>query len=191
LRTFIAVDFSPEIIRKINEIIDYFKTQTPERALKWVAPKNLHLTIKFLGEVPEEKIEQIKSLIKETLNDVKSFQIGVEKLGMYPNPQKPRVVWLGITGAGPLKEIHKMLEPQLQKADIQPDRRGFSPHLTIARIRRNADIQSVKEIGEILSKFTVGSLGSCTVDHIVLYKSELTPQGPIYTVLLSSPLNKV
>jgi 2'-5' RNA ligase len=191
LRTFIAVDFSPEIIRKIKEIIDYFKTQTPERALKWVAPENLHLTIKFLGEVPEEKIEQIKSLINETLDDVKVFEIGVEELGMYPNPQKPRVVWLGITGADPLKEIHKMLESQLQKADIQPDKRSFSPHLTIARIRRNADIQSVKEIGETLSKFKVGSLGSCNIDHIVVYKSELTPQGPIYTPLLSSPLNKV
>lgn len=191
MRTFIALDFSPEIIRKINEIIDYFKTQTPERALKWVAPENLHLTIKFLGEVPEKKIEQIKSLINETLDDVKSFEIGVEKLGMYPNSQKPRVVWLGVRGAGPLKEIHKVLDSQLQKAEIQPDNRGFSPHLTIARVRRNADIQSVKEIGETLSKFKVDSLGTCTVNHIILYKSELTPQGPIYTPLLSSPLNKV
>ena len=191
MRTFIAVDFSPEIIRKINEIIVYFKTQTPERAFKWVEPENLHLTIKFLGEVPEKKIEQIKSLIKETLDDFKSFQIGVEKMGMYPNAQKPRVIWLGITGAEPLKDIHKMLESQLQKADIQPDKRSFSPHLTIARIRRNADVQSVKEIGETLSKFRVGSLGTCAVNHIVLYKSELTPQGPIYTPLLSSPLNKV
>lgn len=185
------MDFSPEIIRKINEIIVYFKTQTPERAFKWVEPENLHLTIKFLGEVPEKKIEQIKSLIKETLDDFKSFQIGVEKMGMYPNAQKPRVIWLGITGAEPLKDIHKMLESQLQKADIQPDKRSFSPHLTIARIRRNADVQSVKEIGETLSKFRVGSLGTCAVNHIVLYKSELTPQGPIYTPLLSSPLNKV
>ena len=76
-------------------------------------------------------------------------------------------------------------------ADVQPDKRSFSPHLTIARVRRNADVQSVKEIGETLSKFKVGSLGTCIINHIVLYKSELTPQGPIYSSLLSSPLNKV
>jgi 2'-5' RNA ligase len=191
LRTFVAIDFSPEIIRKINDVINYFKTQTPEKALKWVAPENLHLTVKFLGDVPDNKIEQVKMLINQALENVKSFEIGVEKLGMYPNPGSPRVVWLGITGGEPLKEIHKKLESQLQEAEIEPEKRSFSPHLTIARVRRNADKQTVKEIGEALSKFKVDSLGKCLINHVVLYKSELTPKGPIYTPLLSSPLNKV
>jgi 2'-5' RNA ligase len=110
---------------------------------------------------------------------------------MYPNPGSPRVVWLGITSWEPLKEIHKKLESQLQEAEIEPEKRSFSPHLTIARVRRNADKKTVKEIGEALSKFKVDSLGKCRINHVVLYKSELTPKGPIYTPLLSSPLNKV
>ena len=191
MRTFIAVDFSPEVIRKINNVITFFKTQTPEKALKWVAPENLHLTVKFLGDVPDNKIEQVKMLINQSLQNVKSFEIGVEGLGMYPNPGSPRVVWLGITCGEPLKEIKKKLDLQLQKADIEPERRSFSPHLTIARVRRNADKQTVKEIGEALSKFKVDSLGKCRINHVILYKSELTPKGPIYSPLLSSPLNKV
>ena len=191
MRTFIAIDFSPEIIRKITEIINYFRSQTPDKAIKWVAPENLHLTVKFLGEVPDNKIEDIKEFIKKSLADKHTFQIEVKGLGMYPNATKPRVIWLGIKGSEPIVEIYKILDSELQKANVQPDKRGFSPHLTIARIRRNTDSKVVQEIGKTLSKFKVDSLGSCIIDHIVLYKSVLTPKGPIYTSLLSTPLNKV
>ena len=191
LRTFIAIDFSPEIIRKISGIIKYFKTKTPAGALKWVAPENLHLTIKFLGEVPEGNLDKIKALINQTLVDTQAFGIGVEGLGMYPSAQKPRVIWLGIKGGEPIIKIHERLDSQLENLDIRPDNRGFSPHLTIARVRRNTDRETVKVIGETLSAYKVDSLGVCTIDHVVLYKSDLTPKGPIYTELLSSPLNKV
>lgn len=191
MRTFIALDFSPEIINKITEIINYFKTQTPQRALKWVAPQNLHLTIKFLGEVPENKIEQIKGLINQALRNENAFEIGVDGIGMYPNQHMPRVVWLGIEGSERLKGIHNKLDTTLEKADIPPDKRSFNPHLTIARIRRNTDKETVKEIGKTLSGFKVDSLGRCTINNIILYKSDLTPEGPEYTALLSSPLNKV
>lgn len=191
MRTFIALDFSPEIINKITEIINYFKTQTPQRALKWVAPQNLHLTIKFLGEVPENKIEQIKGLINQALRNENAFEIGVDGIGMYPNQHMPRVVWLGIEGSERLKGIHNKLDTTLEKADIPPDKRSFNPHLTIARIRRNTDKETVKEIGKTLSGFNVDSLGRCTINNIILYKSDLTPEGPEYTALLSSPLNKV
>ena len=191
MRTFIAVDFSPQIIRKITEIIDYFKTQTPNNAIKWVAPENLHLTVKFLGEVKENEIDNIKNLINQSLTDEDAFEIGVEGLGMYPNSHKPRVIWLGIKGGKPLIAIHNKLEKALQEIGIKHEKRDYSPHLTIARVRRGADNETVKTIGKTLSAFKVDSLGSCTINNIVLYKSDLTPQGPIYTPLLSSPLNKV
>ncbi len=191
MRSFIAIDFSPKIIRNITEIINYFKTQTPGEALKWVSPQNLHLTIKFLGEVPDKEIEQIKEIMAKTLLSEPAFEIGVEGLGMYPSTHKPRVIWLGIKEGAPLTVIHKKLNLQLQKAGITPDKRDFNPHLTIARVRRNAEGKTVQEIGKKLSQFKVDSLGRCFIDHIVLYKSVLTPKGSIYTALLSSPLNKV
>ena len=191
MRTFIAIDFSPAIIDRIAEVIKYFKTQTPDQALKWVSPENLHLTIKFLGDGPDKNIDSIKALISGTLQGKKAFNISVEGLGMYPNQNKPRVIWLGIKDYQPLSAIHKALDQALVEANVERDRRGFSPHLTIARIRGRTDFSTAQEIGKTLSQFKVDSLGSCLVEKVCLYKSVLTPEGPIYTKLLSSPLDKV
>lgn len=191
MRTFIAFNFSPEINEKIAEIIKYLKTQTPDNALKWVAPQNLHMTIKFLGEVPEENIQKVKDIISASLKGISAFEIAVEGMGMYPNTHQPRVIWLGIKGSEPLRNIHKTLDSALQTAAIPPDKRGLSPHLTIARIRRNTDKLTVQGIGKTLSQFKIDFLGKCTINEIVLYQSVLTPKGPIYTSLLSNPLDKV
>ncbi|MDT8381724.1 MAG: RNA 2',3'-cyclic phosphodiesterase [Brevefilum sp.] len=191
MRTFVAIDFSPQIRGKIGEIIKYFKTQTPDYALKWVEPQNLHMTIKFLGEISEGHLQTIKDLLSDTIKGRSSFEIEVTGMGMYPSAHKPRVIWLGIEGSGPLKDIHKSLDQALQKASIPPDKRGLSPHLTIARIRRNVETLIVQDIGKTLSQFKIDSLGICTVYKVVLYKSTLTPGGPIYDPLLSIPLDKV
>ncbi len=191
MRTFVAIEFSPKIRGKIGEIIEYFKTQTPDYALKWVEPQNLHMTIKFLGEVSEEHLRTIKDVLSDTLKGRSAFEIEVTGMGMYPSTQKPRVIWLGIKGSEPLKDIHQSLDQALQKASIPPDKRGLSPHLTIARVRRNVETLIVQDIGKTLSQFKIDSLGKCTIDRIVLYKSTLTPSGPIYDPLLSIPLDKV
>jgi 2'-5' RNA ligase len=191
MRTFVAIDFSPQIRGKIGEIIEYFKTQTPDYALKWVEPQNLHMTIKFLGEVSEGHLRTIKDVLSDTLEGRSAFEIEVTGMGMYPSTQKPRVIWLGVEGSEPLKDIHQSLDQALQKASIPPDKRGLSPHLTIARVRRNVETLIVQDIGKTLSQFKIDSLGKCTIDRIVLYKSTLTPSGPIYDPLLSIPLDKV
>jgi len=191
MRTFIAIDFSPEIREKIGEIIKYFKTQTPDYALKWVETQNLHMTIKFLGEVSEGHLQTIKDVLSDTLKGSGAFEIEVTGMGMYPSTQKPRVIWLGVEGSEPLKDIHETLDLALQKASIPPDKRGLSPHLTIARVRKNVETLIVQDIGKTLSQFKIDSLGKCTIDKIVLYKSTLTPVGPIYDPVLSIPLDKV
>ncbi|MEA3327895.1 MAG: RNA 2',3'-cyclic phosphodiesterase [Chloroflexota bacterium] len=191
MRTFIAVDFPPNIIEKIDGIISYFKTQLPERALKWVAAEQLHLTIKFIGELPDHKLSEIKSILTEAMGNHPVFKMGIKGLGMYPHVQKPRVVWLGITGKQPLIELHKILDQALAKVGIKSERDNFSPHLTIARVRRQTNQETVEEIGKTLSQFKVDSLGTIEVQQIRLYQSKLTPQGPIYTSLLKIQLNKV
>jgi RNA 2',3'-cyclic 3'-phosphodiesterase len=191
IRTFIAVDFSAEMIDQIEQIINYFKTQVPQGALKWVETKNLHLTIKFLGDISKELLPQVENILKTELRQFPSFDIRVEELGMYPHNKKPRVIWLGIKGGEPLIEIHQKLERALVKAQIPPEGRAYSPHLTIARVRRKTDPNTTKLIGRNLSNFKVDSLGTLTIDQVQFYQSELTRQGPIYTRLLSVPLNQV
>jgi len=191
LRTFIAIEFPSEILRKIEKIINYFKSLTPEASLKWVATENLHLTIKFIGDFPEDNLAQLKSTINESLQDVRQFTISVEGLGMYPSGKRPRVIWLGISQADPIIEIHQKLDDALQTLNVKPDHRKFSAHLTIARVRRRTEDEVVAEIGKTLSEFKVGSLGEAKIDKFHLFQSELTPKGPIYTPLLTISLNQV
>lgn len=191
MRTFIAADFPVEIVENIRTTLSYLKAQTPGHDLKWVASENLHLTIKFLGDIAESRLENIKTIFQDELRGQNEFLVTVEGLGFYPNAQHPRVVWFGITPEQTLKQIHRKLDIALQKIDVHTDQRGYSPHLTVARVRRNVDQQTIKKIGETLSKFKVDPLGSAVINQIKLYQSKLTPQGPVYSPLLTMTLNQV
>jgi len=191
LRTFIAVDFPIEIKEKIIEITAYFQSKLPPAQIKWVEPDHMHLTLKFMGETPHDKLVQIKQSIHQVISVFPSFEIEIKALGMYPNNQRPRVIWLGINAENHLILLHNQLDQVLKGEGIKSDRRPFSPHLTIGRVRRNADQESVIQIGRILSQFKIASLGSVEIDEILYYQSLLTPQGPIYTILQSTSLNQV
>ncbi len=190
-RLFIAVPIPPELIRKISSVSGYFQSQVPQDSLKWVDPKDLHLTVKFLGETPEEKIEQIKTILQQSVKPLASFELSVEKLGMYPHDRQPRTIWLGIQGSGPLITYHKQLDEALNKAGFEKDKNPLSPHLTLARVRQRTDRETAHRIGKILSQFKVDSLGTLKVESINLIQSKLTPQGPIYTTLFSALLSEV
>jgi 2'-5' RNA ligase len=191
LRTFIAVDFPIEIKEKIIEITAYFQSKLPPAQIKWVEPDHMHLTLKFMGETPHDKLVQIKQSIHQVISVFPSFEIEIKALGMYPNNQRPRVIWLGINAENHLILLHNQLDQALKGEGIKSDRRPFSPHLTIGRVRRNADQESIIQIGKILSQFKIASLGSIKIDEILYYQSVLTPQGPIYTILQSTSLNQV
>jgi 2'-5' RNA ligase len=191
LRTFIAIDISSEILRKIDEITSFLKTQTPPDTLKWVAIQNLHLTLKFLGEISADQVNNIKSLTASALKDFKAFNMSIEGLGMYPNPNKVRVVWLGCKNGQSLIRAYEILDRTLASGGIEREKRSFSPHLTIGRVRRGIHPSVVKQIGETLSQFRIDHLGSFQVSHIRLYQSTLTPSGPIYKPLLTIPLDTV
>jgi 2'-5' RNA ligase len=191
IRSFIAVDFPETIVKRLAEITQYLQTQTPPGALRWVTVKNLHLTLNFLGDVPKNKMENIKACIQETTRPFAPFEISIEGLGMFPNAKRPRVIWLGVVHDNTLLALHDALEQNLAPLGIKPEKRAYDPHLTVARVSRRAENQAVKEIGQTLSQFRVKSLGPIRVDQIQLYQSDLTPKGPIYTRLLSAPLNAV
>jgi 2'-5' RNA ligase len=191
MRIFIAIEIPQNIRVKIAEITDYLQSKTPPTAVKWVDSENLHLTIKFIGETVQEKIEEIAKVLNQSLLHQAPFSLEISGLGMYPNNTNPRVIWLGVTGGEPLIAMHNMLDQKLASLGIQREGRPFSPHLTIARLRRNTDTASIKRIGKTLSQFRVDSLGLFNIDHVQLFQSVLTPSGPIYTTLFSVPLNQV
>lgn len=190
-RIFIAIKIPEVVIGKIAEVSRYFQSQTPAGALKWVETENLHLTLRFLGEISEEAVLKVQSSLPQAVMGQPPFTLSVEGLGMYPSPGQPRVIWLGVKGSEPMVALHARLETALAKVGIEKEDRPFHPHLTLARVRQRTDRATAHQIGETLTQFKVGSLGVFQVDKIQLIESQLTPQGPVYTTRSTAPLSAV
>jgi len=191
LRTFIAANLPQGILQKIDKINAYFKSQIPHNAVKWVDTQNLHLTIKFIGDLPEEKLPAAKSLIGKALKEFSPFLVDIKGLGVFPHADRPRVIWLGVEQGEQLGEIHNAFENELEEIGVKRENRDFHPHLTIGRVRRHVDRDVLDEIAKTFSQFKVGSLGKAEIKEIHLYQSKLTQQGPIYTSLFAVSLHQV
>jgi len=176
IRSFIAIDIKlfPKLVEFINEI------KKTEANLKIVELKNIHLTIKFLGDIDEEKIDKIGGTIKEVTKDIKPFEIKLKGCGVFPNLNYIKVIWAGLKNCEEIKKIVKMINEKLSEIGIKKDKREFSAHLTIARLK---SARGKEEIIKILKKYKDIEFGKLRVESVKLMKSELTPKGPIYSVL--------
>ena len=190
-RIFIAVRMPDEVIEKISRISNYFQKQTPKEALKWVETENLHLTLKFLGEVPEQMLTKAQPILSTVASKQRPFIVDIAGLGMYPHARQPRVVWLGIGGAEPLIALHDQLDAALARIGLREETRPYNPHLTLARVRQRTSRETAGTVGKTLSGFKVDSLGSFSVRDIHLVESQLTAQGPIYITRFTAPLSEV
>ncbi len=178
IRTFLAVNFSDKNKKTIIEYKN--KLEKINVNVKWVEDDNIHLTLKFWGEINFDKIETVKSILPEIFQNF-SIQYSIKGSGVFPNYKNPRIIWLGINDINKnLLFYFNKLEELSQKLNLKLENRPFKPHLTLGRIKSNININTLftflknnpfKEIIENTNKIT-------------LYKSELTKKGPIYTPLL-------
>jgi 2'-5' RNA ligase len=174
VRLFIALLFPDEIKDALGKLIDDLKPRG--QGIKWVEPKNIHLTLKFIGEVPEKKIDRILEKLEQVLADKAKFEGRVVKCGGFPNLRNPRVLWVGLEGADPAVAIAKELNHGLIPVGIKAEKRGLSPHLTLGRIKTRTDLSQLATYMENLN-FDAGSI---ILNRVALVKSTLTPGGPIY-----------
>ena len=150
--------------------------------LKPVETENIHLTLKFLGEIPQHKVDEVADLVKEI--SFEPFEFMVEEVGVFPNLRRPRTIWAGITiGVSNVTKVFEELDEKLGKLGFERERRKFHPHLTICRVRSGKNRDQL--VGELL-RLANQEFGMIGVDRIVLKKSVLTPSGPIYTSLAES-----
>ena len=181
MRCFVAVDLEdPDLLNALGRIQDGLRGVGAD--LKCVERENIHLTMRFLGDVGEGVLEDLQGLISGV--NFPPFGMGLRGVGTFPNLRRPRVIWVGITrGVDELKGIFDRLESGLVGMGFRPERRGFSPHITIARVRsgRNRD-RLVKQVMD----HTDDEIGEMEVQHVRLKKSVLTPRGPIYSTLAQS-----
>ena len=178
IRTFIAFDIDSDLVLK--RLSEVQKTLTNTGAdLKLVEPQNIHVTMRFLGDISPTSVDAIYEEMKKVT--FKPFDIQLKGLGAFPNLKYARVVWIGIQkGANELKSVFDQLELRLQKLDFRPDPKGFSPHLTIARIKSG---RNKAELARQIEEMADYECGVIKAEYLRLKKSVLTSKGPIYSTL--------
>lgn len=184
MRTFIAVPISEAIRLTLKE----FQVQLGQSKsiIKWVAPKNIHLTLHFLGELEVFQIEQVNKLIAKITASEKPFKIDIEGTGAFPQLSRPRILWVGLTsGKNDLIRLHQALKKELSKVNLLNEHKPFSPHITLGRVRSSNGINHLRNI---LQENQQQQWGSQSVESIELIQSLLYPSGPVYRVLNRFPL---
>ncbi len=177
-RLFVAVKLIPDD----NFLKSYYflKNNLQSNIIKWVKPGLMHLTLKFLGETPDEKIKEMKRILKEFAQDKKAFKVEFDKCGIFGSSYNPRVIWFGASNNEEIKTLGNQLLDKFHLYGYTRDSQNFVPHLTIGRIKKITD---KKRFQATLDKLKNIRLQESDIDEVILYQSILKPGGPEYIEL--------
>lgn len=182
IRTFIAIELTHEVQREMDLIQDRLNLKK-EPGVKPVNPESTHLTLRFLGPTPADKIEEIRAAIQLAAENVRPFALELKGVGCFPNNRSPRVIWVGLAGEETMMQLQTQLEDSLAELLIKSETRPFSAHLTLARIRDDATPASRRRVGEAVENMAYEPGFKFPVDHVSFIKSVLKPAGPEYSIL--------
>jgi len=188
VRCFIAIELPDGVKRGLKELQAQLKSggQAP---VKWVDPDNIHLTLKFLGNVAIDKTGEITAALTKAVQGVSPFQLEVRELGVFPNPRRVQIIWVGVSGeVDKLASLQQRLESNLEGLGFVPEGRRFTPHLTLARLRDRAAPDERERLGQLIADTESDAAYSFPVEAINLMKSQLTREGPIYSRISSVEL---
>ena len=185
-RVFLALDLPLPVIERIGEIQSRFRSDWPH--FRWVSPRNIHLTLHFLGDTPRHKIRQLEGLgTLPSLQEAVSLRLG--QLGVFPRWSDPRVLWLSVEGdLAPLIRLHKETGGFIRSLGLSSENRPFSPHITLARIPPQRLGSQANPEG--LKDYALSGEYGFFLPSLTLYRSELTPGGPVYTPCFSCKLKE-
>ncbi len=184
MRLFIAVEITEEIKDLIEEDISRLKRMGGK--ITWVKREALHITLKFLGEVSPDRVESIERAMDRAASKIREFDLDVEGYGKFPvGPARPRVLWVGVKDPLEITHLQEVLEDELLKEGFQKETRAFHPHITMGRVKGTS---ALRKITEEIDAMAGKKFGRVRVRRIVLFRSKLTPQGPIYTEIYASEL---
>lgn len=191
-RTFIAIELEDAVKTELRRVQRELAGQMPANSMRWVQPDGIHLTLKFLGDTPPDKVQEVKAALARAAVEVGPFRVIVSGVGCFPNARQPRVVWVGVAEhSGALSKLHSAVEAQVAPLGFPTERRPFSPHLTLGRVQQHASRSDVQRIGEAVAAFgdaTHCEMGAVNVSYI---KSDLRPAGAVYTTLFEAILGRV
>lgn len=197
IRAFIAIELPDELRQALDAVTHKLQEQcvlaggeTARKAVRWVPANNIHLTLKFLGEVSDANVQILARKMQAATARHAPFAIKIAGLGAFPNVRRPRVIWVGSEAPPNLASLQRAIEAETLSLGYPVEERPFSAHLTLGRISQSATPAEASALAHALTEVQVGSLGCLLVDKVHLFQSDLRPSGAIYTSLYTIPLVK-
>ena len=189
VRSFVAIDLPQTLRDRLGELSSRLAKRVPPGSVRWVRPESIHLTLKFLGEVSSESLSQAEGLVRQAASPASPFSLEVGGLGCFPNPRRPRVLWVGVREAsGTLAALQEALEAGFERLGYRREARGFNPHLTLGRVRQETGAAAAQAAGASVANEPRPDLGEVAVDALCLFRSDLRSSGAVYTRLAEVPL---
>lgn len=188
MRLFVGVELDERVQDAAAQIADSLRLDLEQRLdARWVPPPNLHITLWFLGEVEQSRVEPTIAALDAPFHEP-AFDLEISGLGVFPPSGSPRVLWLGVTSGGtPLARLHAELNRRLEPIGFVPERRAYSAHLTIARVKEMRRGVSYREVRDMLRSRTANA-GRCRVGAVTVFRSRVSSKGAAYEALLRVPL---
>jgi len=188
IRTFIAVDLPVNVRDALGQVSTQLQEKLPETPVRWVNYEKMHLTLKFLGDISAENIPLVQKILSSEASKRQVMEIGIGGIGAFPKMRHPRVIWIGVEAPSELFDLRRGIEDGVARLGYNYDKYEFTPHLTLGRISRKASATDVRTVGNVLHDYQVGFIGVARIDAVHLYKSDLNPDGAVYTKLYSAEL---
>lgn len=181
MRLFTALDLPADVRQSLQRLLDRLR---PTAQLNWCSVENLHITTKFIGEWPDERLGELMTALGK-MPRLGEIRLRLRNVGWFPNERAPRVFWVGIEASASLEALAQALDVELGKLGVPRETRPFSPHLTLARIKGTVDLSRLRRTIQQLPSLEFGEFST---DTFHLYRSDLRPTGAVYTRLASFPL---
>ena len=186
IRSFIAIELPTTVKQELTTLEDLLKIRCPQ-VVRWVDPQNIHVTLKFLGDVDSDRVDEINMAIDEATQGMSPFHLELKDLGVFPNLNRVNIIWVDTKGdLDKLTYLQKQIESNMEQLGFAREDRDFTPHLTLGRVRDYASPDDRKKIGQVLAQTAFASAQVITVNSVNLMKSQLTNTGAIYTRLYAS-----
>jgi 2'-5' RNA ligase len=189
IRAFIAIPLPASILTEIEAVQRQLERRMPRESVRWVRTEGIHLTLKFLGDTETSKLPAIQQALAAMAQEHASCHYAVRGLGCFPDFRRPRVIWVGLDEpSGKLAALQRAVERTMAPLGYPKEGRGFTPHLTLGRVKDRLSPGDVAAIGQGVATSTIGQLGDAEADSFELIKSVLKPAGAEYATLTTFPL---
>jgi len=189
IRAFVAIELPDEIKHHLTQVGKILRRDR-ESFVKWADSDGIHLTLKFLGDIPSDQVANVSSAIESGAKGIVPFSLELQQTGAFPNLRSPRVAWVGVGGnLADLYKLQKNIETALQPLGFSPEKRQYSAHLTLGRVRERASQSQRADLGKALQTMKINDPAAFRVERVSLLQSKLTPGGAVYSRLAGFALD--